>query len=385
VHERWSSPGLFVLAAGGAAIGFNNFWQFPQLVAQYGGAAFLIVYLLCLLIVGLPLLMAEYMLGRSGRASPVAIFRFLARRVHGNRLWSVVGAMGVLSVFLILSYLSVIAGWVIAYTLRAASGVFVGLTADGMGAQFAQLVKDPEKQLFWHTLFMTMVMVMVSRGVRHGLDFASAREPLALFYDRTYSVPWTMHAVERNRTLAAQALGYAVPVSVDYGVRLPAAKFVWLPQGRYAVLAHGTSARAKLWPVVRWVELGARLRERGMRSVLPWGSTDERLRAEEIARAIPDAVVAPGLSLADAAAVLAGAGAVIGVDTGLAHLAAALTVPTVGLYCATDPAATGLYGCARAVNLGGVGTPPAVSDVMAALDRLLAGLSNHESRITNHE
>jgi NSS family neurotransmitter:Na+ symporter len=75
--------------------------------------------------------------------------------------------MGVLSVFLILSYLSVIAGWVIAYTLRAASGVFVGLTEDGMGAQFAQLVKDPEKQLFWHTLFMTMTMVMVSRGVRH--------------------------------------------------------------------------------------------------------------------------------------------------------------------------------------------------------------------------
>jgi len=170
VHERWSSPGIFVLAAGGAAIGFNNFWQFPQLAAQYGGGAFLIVYLLCLLIIGLPLLMAEYMLGRSGRASPVTTFRFLARRVHGSRLWSVVGAMGVLSVFLILSYLSVIAGWVIAYTLRAASGVFVGLTADGMGAQFAQLVKDPEKQLFWHTLFMTMTMVTVSRGVRHGLE-----------------------------------------------------------------------------------------------------------------------------------------------------------------------------------------------------------------------
>ena len=170
MHERWSSPGIFVLAAGGAAIGFNNFWQFPQLAAQYGGGAFLIVYLLCLLIIGLPLLMAEYMLGRSGRASPVAAFRFLAQRVRGSRLWIVVGAMGVLSVFLILSYLSVIAGWVIAYTLRAASGVFVGLTEDGMGAQFAQLVKDPEKQLFWHTLFMTMTMVMVSRGVRHGLE-----------------------------------------------------------------------------------------------------------------------------------------------------------------------------------------------------------------------
>jgi NSS family neurotransmitter:Na+ symporter len=77
LHERWSSPGIFVLAAGGAAIGFNNFWQFPQLAAQYGGGAFLIVYLLCLLIIGLPLLMAEYMLGRSGIAG--RDFRFLAR------------------------------------------------------------------------------------------------------------------------------------------------------------------------------------------------------------------------------------------------------------------------------------------------------------------
>ncbi len=170
VYERWSSPGMFVLAAGGAAIGFNNFWQFPQLAAQYGGGAFLIVYLLCVLVIGWPLLMAEYALGRSGRASPVATFRFLARRVHATALWKVVGGMGVLSVFLILSYLSVIAGWVIAYTLRAGYGVFSGLTADGMNAQFAQLVKDPEKQLFWHTLFITMTMIVAGRGVRHGLE-----------------------------------------------------------------------------------------------------------------------------------------------------------------------------------------------------------------------
>ncbi|MHB8624171.1 MAG: sodium-dependent transporter [Sulfuricaulis sp.] len=170
VHERWSSPGMFVLAAGGAVIGFNNFWQFPQLAAQYGGGAFVIVYLLCVFIIGWPLLMAEYALGRSGRASPVATFRFLAQRVHASSLWKVVGGMGVLSVFLILSYLSVIAGWVIAYTLRAGYGVFSGLTADGMNAQFAQLVQDPEKQLFWHTLFITMTMIVAGRGVRHGLE-----------------------------------------------------------------------------------------------------------------------------------------------------------------------------------------------------------------------
>ncbi len=220
-------------------------------------------------------------------------------------------------------------------------------------------------------LLKSAVLARAARGVRHGLDFASAREPLSLFYDRTYSVPWTMHAVERNRTLVARALGYSVPASIDYGVSAPAANFAWLPGGAYAVLAHATSARAKLWPAERWTELGARLGERGQRCVLLWGDDPERLRAEEIARSIAGAVVAPRLSLVDAAAVLAGSRAVIGVDTGLTHLAAALKVPTVGIYCATDPAATGLYGCARALNLGGVGTPPSAREALAALERLL--------------
>ena len=170
VHERWSSSGIFVLAAGGAAIGFNNFWQFPHLAFQYGGGAFLIVYLLSVLLIGLPLLMAEFALGRNGRASPIGVFRFMTQRARANPLWKLVGWMGVISVFLILSYLSVIAGWVIAYMLRAAFGVYVGLTADGMNAQFAQMVKDPEKQLFWHSLFITMTMLVAGHGVRHGLE-----------------------------------------------------------------------------------------------------------------------------------------------------------------------------------------------------------------------
>ncbi|WP_461576613.1 sodium-dependent transporter [Sulfuricaulis sp.] len=170
VYERWSSPNLFVLAAGGAAIGFNNFWQFPRLAAEYGGGAFLLVYVLCVIVIGLPLLMTEFALGRSGRASPISVFRYLAYRAHASPLWRAVGVMGVLSVFLILSYLSVIAGWVIAYTIRAGLGVFVGLTADGMNAQFSQLVSDPEKQLFWHTLFMTMTMITAGYGVRRGLE-----------------------------------------------------------------------------------------------------------------------------------------------------------------------------------------------------------------------
>ena len=242
-----------------------------------------------------------------------------------------------------------------------------------IGAFTRELKREPyDAVIDTQGLLKSALVAWAARGTRHGLDFASAREPLLLFYDRTYSVPWTMHAVERNRALAAQALGYAVPLTVNYGISTSPAKFVWLPDGPYAVLVHATSARAKLWPDERWIELATRLNERGIRSVLAWGDTAERLRAESIARPVPGAVVAPGLSLADAAAVLAGASAVAGVDTGLTHFAAALKVPTVGIYCATDPAATGLYGCARAANLGGPGAPPSVGEVLAVLEGVMA-------------
>lgn len=205
-------------------------------------------------------------------------------------------------------------------------------------------------------------------GRRHGLDWSSSREPLAVFYDRTYDVPWGRHAVERNRSLAAQAMGYAMASSVNYGIRATRRTFSWLPGQPYLVMLHATSAASKLWPEARWIELGNIQTERGVCSVLPWGSEDERVRAVRLAAAIPSAIVPPRMTLDDAAGLLAGAYAVAGVDTGLTHLAAALGVPTAGIFCATDPSATGIYGCAQAVNLGGIGQSPAAGEVVTALE-----------------
>ena len=219
-------------------------------------------------------------------------------------------------------------------------------------------------------LLKSAFIARAARGSRYGLDWKSAREPLAIFYDRTFSVPWGEHAVERNRRLAAHALGYAIPARVDYGIRAEPGRFAWLPPEHYAVLLHATSASEKLWPEASWRTLGERLHKRGMRCVLPWGSDPERERSERLAAGILDAVVPPALPLAEAAPLLAGARAVIGVDTGLTHLAAALGRPTVGIYFATDPAATGLYGSARAANTGTVGRLPSADDVLSALDRL---------------
>lgn len=219
-------------------------------------------------------------------------------------------------------------------------------------------------------LLKSALIAWRARGTRHGLDLASSREPLAPFYDHVHAVTWSLHAVERNRALAAQALGYAVPPRVDYGIAASAGKPGWLPDDPYAVLVHATSAAAKLWPAGRWVELGKWLERRGTRCVLPWGTSAEQARAQDIARQVRGSVVPPALALADAAAVLAGARTVVGVDTGLTHFACALGVPTFGLYCATDPGATGLYGVARAVNLGEKNAAPAARQVIAAMEAM---------------
>ena len=222
-------------------------------------------------------------------------------------------------------------------------------------------------------LLKSALVAWSARGVRHGLDFASAREPLSIFYDRTYSVPWTLHAVERNRLLAAQALGHPASAPAEYGIQARKTPFAWLPGGRYAVLLHSTSAADKLWAEERWRDLGAFLNSRNVRSVIPWGSAHERERSERLASAIRDAVVPPPLALDDAASLMAGASVIVGVDTGLTHIAGALGVPTVGIYGGPwDPAATGIYGCARALNLGRPGQPPQTDEAIAAVTRLLA-------------
>ena len=219
-------------------------------------------------------------------------------------------------------------------------------------------------------LFKSAIVARAAYGTRYGLDWASSREPLAPFYDRTFSVARSAPAVERNRTLAALALAYRPANGVDYGIA--AETHSRLIREPYAVLVHATSAEAKLWPEQRWVALGNRLRASGVRSLLPWGSDAERRRSERLGRSIEDAMIMPRLPLGDVTAVLADAQCVVGVDTGLTHLAGALGTVTVGIYTATDPALTGLYGCRRAANVGGQRGVPSVDDVTREIERLSA-------------
>jgi NSS family neurotransmitter:Na+ symporter len=172
IHGQWSSRMAFILAATGSAVGLGNIWKFPYITGENGGGAFVIVYLICIAAVGIPVMMAEILLGRRGRQSPINTMRTLADEEGKPHIWRYLGWMGVVAGFLILSYYSVIAGWALAYVFRSASGMFEGATPDGVESIFVNLISSPESLLAWHTLFMVMTMIVVSRGVQSGLEKA---------------------------------------------------------------------------------------------------------------------------------------------------------------------------------------------------------------------
>jgi heptosyltransferase-1 len=216
-------------------------------------------------------------------------------------------------------------------------------------------------------LIKSALIAAFARGRKHGLDRTSAREPFATrFYDAAHAVPPELHAVERNRRLAAAALGYSVAGDCDYGLRVAGEAPIRMP-APYALLLTMTSRDDKLWPEEHWRALGAWLAQQGVLGLLPWGSEEERRRCARIAAAVRGAVVPPRMALADIARLARGARCTVGVDTGLAHLAAALQAPVVGLFCGSDPALTGLHGNGHVRNLGQAGRAPAVSEVQAAL------------------
>lgn len=172
IHGHWSSRWAFILAAAGSAVGLGNIWKFPYITGQNGGGTFVLVYLVTISLIGIPIMMAEVMLGRRGRQSPINTMRELAREAGSSRLWVVMGVAGIIAGFLILSYYSVIAGWALAYVFKTALGSFTGQSGADIGRMFGEHIGNPWVLFFWHSLMMVMTMVVVSRGVRSGLEQA---------------------------------------------------------------------------------------------------------------------------------------------------------------------------------------------------------------------
>lgn len=216
---------------------------------------------------------------------------------------------------------------------------------------------------------MRSAMVARWTGVRStGYSWGTAKEPLAsLAYANKLALPASLGAVRRYRMAAAQTLGYEIDETRPlFGLKATAVPSV-KPRGAYAALAVNTSRDEKLWPEENWIDLGRRLGDRGLKSVLFWGSPKERERVERLCARIPGALVAPRAGLAETAASLAGAACVIGVDTGLAHLGAALGRPSIGIFVSTPTDTLRLIGDGPVHSLGGVGQCPTADDVWKSL------------------
>jgi len=217
-------------------------------------------------------------------------------------------------------------------------------------------------------LLRSALIAAQAHGERHGYDRRSIREPVASwFYDVRHAVAKDQHAVLRNRALAGLALDFAPSDVIDYGLSRRADA----RSAPYAVLLHGTSRADKEWRESNWIGLGQTLRHRGLGVVLPWGTEAERVRSERLAGAIKGAEVLPRRPLDETAQVIANAALVIGVDTGLLHLAAAYAVPLIGVFIATDPKLTGPTGAGPIEIIGGKGDYPGYARAVDAAERLL--------------
>lgn len=172
LHGHWSSRTAFILAVTGSAVGLGNIWKFPYVAGQSGGGAFVLVYLACVIVIGLPIMMSEVLLGRRGRRNPITTMKVLGEEEAGKGWWQIVGWNGIITGFLILSFYSVIAGWSLAYIERSIVGTFVKADAATVTRTLNELLGSWPRMMFWHSLFMLMTVMVVAKGVQRGLERA---------------------------------------------------------------------------------------------------------------------------------------------------------------------------------------------------------------------
>ncbi len=243
-------------------------------------------------------------------------------------------------------------------------------TWNAIGALRRELRREPyDLVLDFQGLLKSALWARQAQAPVAGYDRHSIREPAAAWlYQRQAAVSRELHAVERCRRLAAAHLGYTLPQTApEFGLRPPAV--TWAPRGdRYAVIIPNASRKEKLWPERRWAAVGQRLRSKGWLPVVLWGSEAEQTLAERIAASC-EGDVPPFLKVGEAAALLAGAQHVVGLDTGFTHIAAALGRPTLGIYCDHEPGLAGITGPGPVASIGGKGQVPGQAEVMALLEQ----------------
>ena len=173
LNGAWTSRWTFILAATGSAVGLGNIWKFPYITGENGGGAFVLVYLVCVGLIGIPVMMAEILLGHRSRMSPINAMRYLSTESGASRYWSIVGWLGLLAGILILSFYSVVAGWAIHYLVLAVTGSFTHIESQMSGELFTRFLGNSGLLIVWHSLFLLMTLAIVAAGVIRGLGMAA--------------------------------------------------------------------------------------------------------------------------------------------------------------------------------------------------------------------
>lgn len=240
-HGMWSSKLMFILAASGSAVGLGNIWRFPYLAGENGGGVFVLAYLVCIFLIGVPILVAEILLGRAGRQSPINSMRMLAKQSGASSYWQVIGWLGALSGFMILSFYAVIAGWAMSYVVEMASGNFIDINAGQASTLFADFTADAVSVVGWHSLFMVLTIYIAARGVGKGLEttvrYLMPALLVLLLILVSYSALATGHFVEGLNFLFSPDLD---SFNVDSLLVAMGQAFFTLSLGMGAIMAYGS-------------------------------------------------------------------------------------------------------------------------------------------------
>ena len=171
-RPSWGSYWAFLFAAIGSSLGLGNIWKFPYELGTHGGGTFLLVYVPCVLLVAFPLIMAELMIGRQGRGNTIQSLKMIALTERASGLWQAIAWLGIITSFLIFSYYSVVAGWVLFYIMKSSTGAFANVPAEIVQNSFGALLNNPEQLLIWHTVFVLMVVLVPAMGAKGGVERA---------------------------------------------------------------------------------------------------------------------------------------------------------------------------------------------------------------------
>ena len=170
LQDQWSSKLAFVLAATGAAVGLGNIWRFPYIAGTHGGSAFVLLYILFVLLIGIPMMLSEFVIGRAGRSYPMESLKKIATDHKHSRHWGLLGLWGALALILVLSFYSVVSGWSMAYLCKSLQGQFNQQSPAAIQTIWSNFLANPSEMIFWHTLFMGLTMGVIMAGVQQGLE-----------------------------------------------------------------------------------------------------------------------------------------------------------------------------------------------------------------------